>query len=148
MSSTRGGARRRRITLALVGCVALAMASTALAAEGLSTGSYSGTTSEHGTVTFKAVSGGKALTGFKATLGYNGKCGQGGGPGFNVNVSRIAIGAGGKFAKKTTLKFVSMHARGEVSGKAAGRRVTGKIVQFFDGKPNKCYTETFSASLG
>ena len=38
-----------------------------------------GTTSEHGTVTFKAVSGGAALASFKSTLGYNGKCGQGGG---------------------------------------------------------------------
>jgi hypothetical protein len=65
-----------------------------------------------------------------------------------VNIARIAIGAGGKFAKKTTLKLFSIHAPGEVSGKAAGSRVTGKIVEFLHGKPNKCYTETFSASLG
>ncbi len=148
MASSRGRAGRRRITIALVGCVALAMCSAALAAGGVRPGSYSGTTSEHGTVTFKAVSGGTALASFKSTLGYNGKCGQGGGPGFNVSVSRIAIGAGGKFAKKTTLKFFSTHAPGEISGKATGSRVTGKIVQFLNGKPNKCYTETFSASLG
>jgi hypothetical protein len=147
MSSTRGPAGRRRLTLALVGCIALAMASTALAAS-VSTGSYSGTNSEHQTVTFKIVSGGAALTNFKSGLGYNGKCGQGGGPDFNVKVSRIAIGAGGKFAKKTTLKLFSTHAPGEVSGTAHGSRVTGKIVEFLNGKANKCYTETFSASLG
>jgi hypothetical protein len=123
-------------------------ASTAVAESGVNAGSCSGTASEHATVTFKVVSGGATLTGFKSTLSYNGKCGQGGGPDFNVNVSRIAIGAGGTFAQKTTLKLFSTHAPGEVSGKASGSRVTGKIVEFLNGKPNKCYTETFSASRG
>ena len=112
------------------------------------TGSYTGTTSEHIPVTLKVVDGGHAITQFKTQLGYNGKCGQGGGPGYHVVISRIAVPASGKFSKKTTLKLLQFHAPGEVSGKAAGSRVTGTVVQFLHGKPNKCYTETFTASLG
>jgi hypothetical protein len=148
MSSTRGLSGRRRIGSIVVICAVLVLAGTALAEGALSTGSYTGTTSEHQTVTFRVVNGGRAITNFKSGLAYNGKCGQGGGPDFNVDVSRIAIGTGGKFTKKTTLKLASNHALGEVSGKASGARVTGKIVELLQGKANKCYTETYSASLG
>jgi hypothetical protein len=37
---------------------------------------------------------------------------------------------------------------GEVSGHASGSRVTGRIVQFLHGKPNKRCTETFTATRG
>jgi hypothetical protein len=148
MQSLRGFAGRGRALGLFVVCALLATAGAALAAGKVSAGKYFGTTSEHGPVTFKVVAGGSAITGFKSSLGYNGKCGQGGGPSYNVNVSRIAIPANGKFAKKTTLKVLTFHAPGEVSGKATGDRVTGKILQFLGGKPNKCYTETFTATLG
>lgn len=137
-----------RRAVALVGCTVLATAGVALAATPLGTGKYAGTTSEHGAVTFKVVSNGTAITSFKTTLGYNGKCGQGGGPGYNVSIARIAIPASGKFSKKTTLRFESFHAPGAVSGTASGSKVTGKVVQFLQGKPNRCYIETFSAFPG
>jgi hypothetical protein len=143
-----GSQRFVRRAVALVGCTMLATAGVALAATPLGTGRYFGATSEHESVTFTVVSHGTALTNFKTTLGYNGKCGQGGGPGYNVNVARIAIPASGKFSKKTTLKLGSLHAPGQVSGTASGFKVTGKVVQFLNGKPNKCYTETFSAYPG
>ena len=102
----------------------------------------------HGAVTFKVVSGGAAISNFKTQLGYNGTCGEGGGPGYNVVIPRIAIPANGKFSKKTTLKILSFHAPGEVSGKASGGKVTGMVVQSLHGKPNKCYVETFTARIG
>jgi hypothetical protein len=135
----------RAVTVVGAACVALASATTAFAANQVTAGIYSGTTSEHGPVTFKVVSGGHAITNFKTQLGYNGKCGQGGGPGYNVVISRIAIPASGKFAKKTTLKLLQFHAPGEVTGTASGNKVTGRVVQFLHGKANKCYLETFTA---
>ena len=46
------------------------------------------------------------------------------------------------------LKLLQLHGSGEVSGKASGSKVTGTVVEFLHGKPNKSYTETFAASLG
>lgn len=142
---SRGIVRVGRLVVALGAGVVFAMAGAALAANEVTTGSYSGTTSEHEPVTLKVVSNGHAITNFKTTLGYNGKCGQGGGPGYNVVISRIEIPASGKFSKRTTLKLLQFHAPGEVTGKASGTKVTGKVVQFLHGKVNKCYVETFTA---
>jgi hypothetical protein len=144
MRTSKGIVRR---VLGLTGATVLAIAGVALAATPLSTGKYFGSNSENGQVTFKVVSHGTALTNFKSTLGYNGKCGQGGGPGYNVKIARIAIPTSGKFTKKTTLRLLTFHAPGEVTGKvsASGFEVKGKIIQFLHGKPNKCYTETFTA---
>jgi hypothetical protein len=142
-----GIARHGRVTVMLGAAVALATASAAFAAGHVSAGSYSGTTSEHGPVTLKVASGGHAITNFKTQLGYNGKCGQGGGPGYNAVISRIKIAANGKFSKRTTLKLLTFHAPGEVTGKASGDKVTGKVLEFAQGKPNKCYVETFTARL-
>jgi hypothetical protein len=139
-------ARPGRIALTLAIAAVLATAGAAIAASPLSTGKYSGTTSENIAVTFKVVDHGAAITGFKTQLGYNGKCGQGGGPGYNVSISRIAIAASGKFSKNTTLRLLKLHAPGRVSGTASGSTVTGKVVQFLHGKANKCYTETFTAT--
>lgn len=111
----------------------------------MTAGTYSGTTSEHQPVTLKVVSNGDAITNFNTLLGYNGKCGQGGGPGYHVVISRIAIPASGEFSKKTTLKLLQFRAPGEVTGKASGSKVTGKVEQFLHGKVNKCYVETFTA---
>jgi hypothetical protein len=137
--------RRRRLVAALGAGVVFATAGAAFAAGHLTPGTYSGTTSEHQSVTFKVVSTGPAITNFKTTLGYNGKCGQGGGPGYNVVISRIAIPGNGEFSKRTTLKLLQLHAPGEVTGKASGSKVTGKVEQFLHGKVNKCYVETFTA---
>jgi hypothetical protein len=140
--------RRWRLAVSLGAAMALVCAGAAFAANHVTTGSYTGTTSEHIAVTFKVVSGGHAITNFKTEIGYNGKCGQGGGPGYNVVISRIAIAANGKFSKKTTLKLLQFHAPGEVSGTASGSKVTGKVEQFLHGKVNKCYVETFTARDG
>ncbi|HTU87320.1 MAG TPA: hypothetical protein VMF57_17195 [Solirubrobacteraceae bacterium] len=148
MFLTRRLAGRRRLISIVAVCAGLLVTGTALAATSVFPGSYFGTTSEHGTVALKVVAHGPAITSFKSSLGYDGKCGQGGGPDFNVSVSRIAIGKGGKFSKRTTLKLASNHTVGVVSGKASGSRVTGKIVGYLVNKPNPCYTETFSARLG
>jgi hypothetical protein len=137
-----------RSAVVLVAAGGLATAGVALAATAPATGKYFGTNSEHDSVTFKVVQHGTAITGFKTTLGYNGKCGQGGGPGYNVSIARIAIPASGKFSKKTTLRVAGVSAPGEVTGKASAFEVTGKVVQFLHGKTNKCYTETFSAFPG
>lgn len=145
---SRGIVIRGRVVASLAAAGVLATAGAAFAAGQVSAGSYKGTTTEGGPVTLKVVDGGHAITNFKTQLGYNGKCGQGGGPGYNVVISRIEIPTSGKFSKKTTLKLAQLHAPGEVSGKASGAQVKGKVVQFFDGKPNKCYTETFTTSLG
>ena len=145
------GTRRNagRLIVTLGACAALASAAgAAVAANHVDSGSYFGTNSEHGTVTFKVVDNGAAITNFRTQIGYNGKCGQGGGPGYNVVISRITIPANGKFSKKTTLKLLTFHAPGVVSGKASGSKVTGKVVQFLHGKPNKCYVETFTARIG
>ena len=107
-------------------------------------GNYTGTTSEHQPVSFQIK--GATVVSFKATLGYNGKCGPGGGPTYNVRASSIVIGGGGKFAKNVTLRFNSMTAPGQIKGVASGSRVTGGIVQFLHGKPNRCYSESFTAN--
>ena len=146
--ATRRILGRGRLAIALGSCAVLATAGAAVAADHVDSGSYFGTNSEHGTVTFTVVDNGAAIKNFRTQIGYNGKCGQGGGPGYNVFISRIAIPANGKFSNKTTLKILKFHAPGEVSGKASGGKVTGKVVQFLHGKPNKCYVETFTARIG
>ena len=142
---SRGIFRRRGVVVLLGAVVALLAASAAFAANHVTTGSYAGTTSERLAVTLKVVSGGHAITNFKTQLGYNGKCGQGGGPEYNVVISRIEIPASGKFSARTTLKLLQFHAPGEVAGTASGTKVTGKVEQFLHGKVNKCYVETFTA---
>jgi hypothetical protein len=118
----------------------------AIAAHQAAAGAYSGTTSERQPVSFKIVGRGTAITNFATTLSYNGKCGQGGGPNYNAKAARIAIGAGGKFSKKITLKLTAaVHAPGRIFGTASASKVSGTVVQFFKGKANKCYTETFTA---
>jgi hypothetical protein len=126
--------------------VLLASAGAALAAAHASTGSYSGSTSERSAVSFKIVSNGAAITNFTTMLGYNGKCGQGGGPGYTAAAKRIPIGAGGKFKANITLRFnAKVHAPGQISGTASRSTVRGTVLQLLKGKPNKCYTETFTA---
>ena len=63
-------------------------------------------------------------------------------------ISRLEILASGEFSKRTTLKLLQFHAAGEVTGKASGSKVTGKVEQFEHGKVNKCYVETFTARVG
>ena len=132
------------MALALVG----ALLTAALALAGARTGTYSGTTSENQAVTFKITSHGKVISNFSTVIGYDGKCGQGGGAPYNVKARRIAIGAGGKFSKQVTFRFAPAHisSPGRISGTAKGSSVHGKVVQYLKGKPNRCYTETFTAT--
>jgi hypothetical protein len=60
---------------------------------------------------------------------------------------RIETPASREFSERTTLKLVQFHAAGEVTGKASGSEVTGKVEQFDHGKVNKCYVETFTARV-
>lgn len=113
-------------------------------------GSYAGTSSEHGAVTFSIT--GRAIGKFTATLGYSGKCGQGAGPGYNVSVNGVAIAKNGTFSKNFTLVSPDQgvsSAAGKLTGRVSGTKVTGSIVDETLNKPGKCngYTMTFSASL-
>ena len=130
---SRGIVRRWRVAGSVGAAAALLTASAAFGADRVSTGSYSGTTSEDQPVTLNVASNGHAITNFKTTLGYN------------VVISRIEIPVSGKFSKRTTLKLLQFHVPGEVTGHASGHKVTGKVIQFLHGKPNKCYVETFTA---
>ena len=115
-------------------------------------GSYKGTTSEHGPVTFKIE--GRSIRHISMTVGYNGSCGPGGGPGFTIRAKPIAINRTGKFSAGVTLvgpvKAVKSQ-KGRLSGKARGGRVSGKLVDLTiaNQKANTCktaYNETFSAT--
>lgn len=132
----------------LVVAALLLSAAAAMAMANAKSGSYKGTTSESSAVTFKITGGGHTILNFSTTLGYNGKCGSGGGPAYYAKASRITIGRGGKFSKKVTLAFPPAHikAPGKISGTARGTQVHGAVVQYLKGKPNRCYTETFSAT--
>jgi hypothetical protein len=65
-----------------------------------------------------------------------------------VVISLIEIPASGEFSKRTKLKLLQFHAAGEVTGKASGSKVTGKVEQFEHGKVNKWDVETFTARVG
>ncbi len=124
----------------------LAQASTKLVK--VTAGPYAGMSSEKAAVTF-TVSG-RTIRSFKTTIGYNGKCGQGGGPGFNIDASKVSLAKNGTFSATITLvgpgKAVPNHT-GTLKGKASGSKVSGTIVDLTTAK-FKCngYTETFTAT--
>lgn len=154
--------RRRALAGAAIACLPLTVAAVAGATKpvkGPIKGSaYGGTTSEHGAVTFMVSKNGKRIVNFKTNLGYNGHCGQGGGPGYEIQISSIAIGPGGKFQAKTKGTFPNAAAHVtpvtvKVSGHIAGTKAAGAVIDPGNvcSAPHKGvlpYSETFTAGVG
>lgn len=150
---------RGPLALALV-CALLVLAAVAAATKApkpVKGATYSGMTSEQSPVTFKVSKSGNQIKAFTALLAYNGHCGQGGGPGYEVVVGTMGIGAGGKFSTttKAALKGVSAvkPVKVKVSGRISGHSASGSIVE----PGNHCsaphagtlpYSETFTARAG
>ena len=136
----------RRVAPGAAVAGATLLAAAALASAAIPSGSYRGTTSEGGSVTFTVARGGRALRFFRAQLGYNGKCGPGGGPLLNASIPALAIGPGGTFATGTRLRLGTVvNDPGRVSGRISHGVATGTIQQYLHGRPNRCYVEAFSA---
>lgn len=149
----RRRARNRRAlrTTAIALLFTPVLASVALAAgKAPKAGTYEGTSSEKGPVTLEVAKGGTAVVGFKTAIGYDGKCGQGGGPGFEPQVSKAAIKKG-RFSATVTFKgeVSSIGSKqGKVTGKFSGSKVTGTVAIPSLKSSTGClsYTETYSAS--
>jgi hypothetical protein len=82
--------------LALIASLAIVAAGASAAGK---TKTYAGLSSERIPISFK-VSGGKVKS-FNTQIGYSGNCGSGGGPGYTVKASSIAI-KNKKFSKTVT----------------------------------------------
>jgi len=134
-------------TIALLSAAMLLLGGT-LAAAAVKAGRYSGSTSEGGAVTLTISANKKTITHFNALIGYNGKCGPGGGPTLTAAPVTISIGRGGAFSLAVRLTLhaaVNVNDPGRVFGRVSGSTVTGTVEQFFGGKLNKCYVESFTA---
>lgn len=155
----RRGARRALGVLALA-CALLAGGTGALAAshgkhaKHAQPGSYSGITSESGSVTFTVSSNGKRVLSFSTAVGYDGKCGQGGGPGFEVKVKSMAISAKGAFSATVMgtfpvaaakVKPLKMKVSGHISGSSASGTVFAPGDMCTGGNHANPYSETFTA---
>jgi hypothetical protein len=123
--------RRRLLPLAVLAAF-LATGAVALAA--ISTGSYSGQSSEHAAVTFRVVKKGhparlKAKS-FSTQVGYDGKCGQGGGPVYVVKANSIPVNSSGNFSKVVLAKFAtgsSSSVKFKIKGHLSGSSATGSV---------------------
>jgi hypothetical protein len=146
----------RRLFALTLACALLAGAA-GVAAASIKQGSYSGLTSENGTVTFKVAANRKHISSFSTALGYNGKCGQGGGPGYEIKVSSISIHAHGKFTVTTkgTLPGAAVHVPPiavKLSGHISGSHASGSLAEVgahsctTTHKGANPYSETFAAT--
>jgi hypothetical protein len=120
-------------------------------------GTYAGTTSEHGTVSFTVGAGGKAVSGFTTQDGYNGGChfhgGVGGIPNFTVTVPNMTLGTNGQFTSTVKEKLGPFSGTFHVTGKVEGGKATGTVDELGStcgtGSPiptHSAYLETFAAS--
>jgi hypothetical protein len=131
--------------------LSLALATVAMAAgKAPKAGTYEGTSSEKGPVTLRVAKGGVAVVSFKTAIGYDGKCGQGGGPGFEPQVTNAPIKKG-RFSATVTFKgeVPSIPSKkGKVTGRFSGSTVTGTVVIPSLKLQTGClsYNETYSAS--
>jgi pectin methylesterase-like acyl-CoA thioesterase len=136
---------RRAGLLALGLAAALAPAANAA----IKAGTYSGTTSERGTVSLTIA--GHKLKNLKTAIGYNGSCGQGGGPSYTVNVPSVKLKTSGAFTATIVLHSPNVQGfpnrKAKLTGKAKGTRVTGKIAGIGFGSTTcaQPYEETFTA---
>jgi hypothetical protein len=122
-------------------------------------GTYSGTTSEKGTVSFIVTTDGKDVVTFTTSDGYNGGCkfhgGAGGMKNFSVSVALIPLSASGNFTG--TVKESNKPFKGsttiQIKGRIDGSHATGTL----DVPGDKCgsgaanpsaplYRETFTAT--
>lgn len=120
-----------RLPLAVIAAF-LATAAVALAA--ISTGSYSGRSSEHNAVTFKVVKKGHParlkVKSFSTDVSYDGKCGQGAGPLYVVKANSIPVNSHGSFSKVVLAKFVtgtSSSVKFKIHGHLSGASATGSV---------------------
>lgn len=144
--------RTRRLSAWIAtGSTAALLCGAAIGEAAARSGSYSGTTSEHVQVTLKVS--GHSLRAFKTVIGYNGKCGQGGGPGYTIDVARVALKSNGSFSARIVLHSPNLkltkNRRADLTGKASESTVRGKIVGVkFTFSGCNGYTETFTAKRG
>jgi hypothetical protein len=125
------------------------LAGAAIADAAVTSGSYSGTTSERIPVTLTVSA--HALKNLKTQIGYNGKCGQGGGPPYTIDVGTVALKSNGSFSETIVLHSFNLKAvknrKAKLTGKASGSTVHGTIAgQGFTFNGCNGYTETFTAS--
>jgi hypothetical protein len=140
-------------TKALAGLTAATalLAGAAVADAAVTSGSYSGTTSERIPVTLTVSA--HALKNLKTQIGYNGKCGQGGGPGYTIDASKVTLKSNGSFSATIVLHSFNLKATknrtAKLTGKASGSSVHGTIAgQGFTFSGCNGYTETFTATKG
>lgn len=131
---------------------ALAAVSIAAASAAVPAGSYTGTTTEKGPISFTVAKGGTAVQSFTVALGYDGKCGQGGGPTFSVAVKSIAVAANGSFQASVTAHDNAIAAVVQVKGSISKSGARGSVSEpkpyFACHAPNQKvnpYAETFTA---
>ncbi|MHB8532487.1 MAG: hypothetical protein ACYDC2_07185 [Solirubrobacteraceae bacterium] len=139
-----------RVACSLLLSSLIAALLSAVAAAAVSSGKYTGRTSEGTPVTLTVAAGGHAITHFRGELGYNGKCGPGGGPLLIPSIpGSIHVGANGSFGANVRLKLGKVvNDPGRVFGVARGSKVSGTIEQFLNGKVNRCYVESFTTHKG
>jgi hypothetical protein len=122
-------------------------------------GKYTGTTSEHGTVSFTVAAGGKSVKAFSASDGYNGKCHFSGGAGglgnFSLAVPSMKVARNGTFTTKKNVKLGPFSATIVVKGKVTGGKATGTLNKVGAGSTcgsgssnpaTQDYLETFTAT--
>jgi hypothetical protein len=159
MIGTRGFRAAGRVSAAglTVGLAALALATAAGAKP--AAGTYSGTTSEKGTISFIVTSDGKDVVTFTTSDGYNGGCkfhgGVGGLKNFTVNMALIPLSASGNFTgtvKESNKPFkgsTTIQIKGTINGSHASGTLDVPGDKCGSGAANptaSMYRETFTAT--
>jgi hypothetical protein len=152
----RGAVRASTVCLAFV--LTTLVLATAAAAKPAG-GTYSGTTSEKGTVSFIVTSDGKDVVTFTTSDGYNGGChfhgGAGGMKNFTVNVALIPLSASGNFTgsvKESNKPFkgsTTIQIKGRINGSHASGTLDVPADKCGSGAANPSaplYRETFTAT--
>jgi hypothetical protein len=107
---------------------AVVLAATAL---GAPAGSYAGTTTEHGAVTFSVV--GHAVRNFTVQDGYNGGCDFSGGVGgirtYSVTIKSMAVARSGRFSGRVTESNAPFSGSAvlAVTGRFTGAKAFGTV---------------------
>jgi hypothetical protein len=119
---------RASLGVALVLGSCLAFTTVALAAP---VGRYTGSTTEHGSVTFSVTA--HAVVGFKAQDGYNGGCdfsgGVGGIPNYTVSLKSMSLTPAGRFTGRVTVSNAPFAGTAVVvvTGRFVGAKAFGTV---------------------